>query len=335
MTQPLKNVVFDAEGYETFSHGSKCRDFFYAGGFIFMRQYRTDLARDAFVGSGGMSGVVERVEQFGEVEVSRSRIVTEKAAATLGKPVGNYITIELTDMADADEIAQRIAAELTNLMRDITGDVLVIGLGNRFVTPDSLGPRTVDKVYVTRHIRAYAPELAPEGMRAVSAIAPGVLGVTGLETVEVVKGLIANARPAAVLCIDALASERVSRITSVVQLNDHGLMPGAGVGNRQQGLDSQTLGVPVFAIGVPTVVYAATIAEETIRLVARQTGVSADGGALRSMAGSLIHERMGNLVVTPKDVDKLVEDASKRLSDGINRALHGERTEKIGALLNT
>lgn len=300
-----------------------------------MRQIRTDMAREALARFTGIPGVEEERAETGGISVSRIRITSQESAQRLNKPVGTYVTLEPAgDMHTlGDALAECIASELSALMAPVGGHVLIVGLGNREVTPDSLGPRTVEKVFVTRHIRAFAPELAPEGMRDVSAIVPGVLGVTGLETAEVVQGVVENVRPEAVLCIDALCSERAERITDVVQLNDSGLLPGAGVGNRQQGLNRDTLGVPVYAIGVPTVVYASAIAAETIRQIEQKTGVTDKKGSLSAFAEELIEKSMGELVVTPKDVDKLVEDASRRLAMGVNRALHERHFDELHALL--
>ena len=300
-----------------------------------MQQFRTDMAREALARFTELAGVEEHCEQKDGISVSRIRITSEESADRLGKPVGNYITLEVLEdiAAKSDALIACIAGELTTLFEAVRGHVLVVGLGNRDITPDSLGPRTVEKVFVTRHIRAFVPELAPADMRDVSAIVPGVLGVTGLETVEVVQGVIENVRPEAVLCVDALCSERAERITDVVQINDSGLLPGAGVGNRQQGLNRETLGVPVYAIGVPTVVYASAIAAETIRLIEQKTGVADEKSSLSAFAQELIEQNMGEMIVTPKDVDKLVEDASRRLAMGINHALHQRHYDELHALL--
>lgn len=300
-----------------------------------MRQIRTDMAREALLRQTGLEGVQEQREAGNGVAVSRIQIETREAAQALHKPIGRYVTIEAEKELAlvSDEMAACIGRELASLLAGVRGHVLVVGLGNRDVTPDSLGPRTVEKLFVTRHIGAFTPELAPEGMRDVSAMVPGVLGVTGLETLEVVRGVVKSVRPEAVLCVDALCAQRVERITAAVQLNDKGLLPGAGVGNRQQGLNEDTLGVPVFAIGVPTVVFASTIAEETIRLIEAETGVGDAENTLSAFAGALIEKSMGELVVTPKDVDKLVEDASRRIAKGVNLALHGAHCDALSQLL--
>lgn len=303
-----------------------------------MIQLRTDLARETLGMAGAVAGVNQEDEQYGSVTISRIAIETDLAAKRVGKPRGRYITIEgggADDAEEADDIVRCIAEELSALLDwlESGSHVLVVGLGNRFVTPDSLGPRTVEKLFVTRHIQKFVPEAAPRGMRLVSAMCPGVLGVTGIETVEVVQGLVGQAHPDAVLCIDALISTRSTRIASAVQINDSGVLPGAGVGNRQRGLDESSLGVPVLAIGVPTVVSAATIAEETVRLIQKHTGVSDQDDTLLSVALESMDEEMRDMVVTPKDVDKLVEDASRILADGINHALLGRHYDEMEQLL--
>ncbi len=300
-----------------------------------MLQIRTDLAKEIVRPEDTIAGVRQEDERFGDVMVSRITIETDAAAKRVGKPKGRYVTIE-NEGADGDAgVSERIAAELSALLEWLEADahVLVVGLGNRFVTPDSLGPRTVEKLFVTRHIKRFVPEAAPAGMRLVSAMCPGVLGITGLETVEVVRGLIGQAEPDAVLCIDALISTRATRIASAVQINDSGVLPGAGVGNRQRGLDEGSLGVPVFAVGVPTVVSAATIAAETMRLVETKTGVKDENKALLSIALDNMSPEMRDMVVTPKDVDRLVEDASRLLAEGINRALLNENYDEIEKLM--
>lgn len=298
-------------------------------------QMRTDLAREAFAAIPDLQGAHERVETFGTISVSTIDIETEDAAARIGKRVGRYVTIEIQNDArdDTEQIVACIARALADLLPQRFRHVLVIGLGNRLVTPDSLGPRTLERIFVTRHIESFAPELALEDMRIVSAFAPGVLGVTGMETVETVRALVNAAKPDALLCIDALAAADAGRITNTVQLNDSGLLPGAGVGNRQQGLNRDTLGVPVCAVGVPTVVYASTIAVETVRGIAAKAGLAGQSAALEAMARDSIDARMGEMVVTPKDVDQLIEGAALRLSRGINRALHGDQFNALEALL--
>ena len=168
--------------------------------------------------------------------------------------------------------------------------------------PDSLGPRVVESVYVTRHIKQYMPEALPGPVRAVSAVAPGVLGVTGVETMELVRGVVEHCKPDLVIAVDSLASRRAARISTTVQLTDTGISPGAGVGNNRTGIDRETLGVPVIAIGVPLVVFAATISQDTISLIADETGLHGDEERLKELAAKVIAEHIGELIVTPKAV---------------------------------
>ncbi len=305
-----------------------------------MQSYRTDLARESRELAGNdLQGVSQSKEQHGPLLVERIVIETPEAADRLDKPQGRYITIDADNLSDREPevftaLSERIAEELSNLLDGIPeqADMMVIGLGNRFVTPDALGPETADRIYVTRHIRTNAPELAPQGMRAVSAMAPGVLGTTGMETVEVVKGLVEHAKPAAVICVDALAARSTDRIHRTVQLSDTGISPGSGIGNMRDTLNRETLGVPVIAIGIPMVVYAATIAADTIGMVAQRTGLP-DNEALRALVDEVVREHFGPMIVTPKDIDLLTEDAAEILSNGINRMLHRAYYAEIEALL--
>lgn len=305
-----------------------------------MQRYRTDLARESRELAGNdLQGVTQSKEQHGPLLVERIVIETPEAADRLDKPQGRYVTIDAENLSDREPevftaLSERIAEELSKLLDGIPeqADMMVIGLGNRFVTPDALGPETADRIYVTRHIRTNAPELAPQGMRAVSAMAPGVLGTTGMETVEVVKGLVEHAKLAAVICVDALAARSTDRIHRTVQLSDTGISPGSGIGNMRDTLNRETLGVPVIAIGIPMVVYAATIAADTIGMVAQRTGLP-DNEALRALVDEVVREHFGPMIVTPKDIDLLTEDAAEILSNGINRMLHRAYYEEIEALL--
>lgn len=307
-----------------------------------MQNCRTDLAREARdLAGGSLDGIRQETEQRGALRIERITIETMAAATRLDKPEGQYITIDADDIPARDpqlfaDVSKQIAEELERLLENVQdgADVMVIGLGNRFVTPDALGPETVDRIYVTRHIRTNAPELAPEGLRAVSAMAPGVLGTTGMETVEVVKGLVEHARPAAVICIDALAARSTDRINRTVQLNDSGISPGSGIGNLRDMLSAETLGVPVIAIGIPMVVYASTIAVDTIGLIADRAQIPDGGGALRSLASEVVREHFGPMIVTPKEIDLLIDDAAEMLAGGINQMLHRAYFTEIQALLD-
>lgn len=301
---------------------------------------RTDLAAEARELQPELDGVREETEKRGSIVCTRIHIETEAAAKALDKERGSYISLELPQNAEHRgdvllEGSRALAAELTSLMAQYSPleSALVIGLGNRAVTPDSLGPRVAEAVYVTRHIKQYLPDVLPKPVRAVSAVAPGVLGITGVETLEIVKGIAAHCKPDLILAVDALASRRTERIGTVVQLSDAGICPGAGVGNVRQGLTIETLHVPVIALGVPLVVYASTISRDTIGLIAGEMGLEGQEEQLKTLAEKLISEHTGELIVTPKDIDSILSDMTRMLADGINMALFGADHETVRSLI--
>jgi len=277
-----------------------------------------------------LAGVEEETFVRDGVHISRISITTPEAAEALGKRMGLYITIDAPELplkptGLTDAVSRELARQIVSLMGDTTSDasVLVAGLGNRAVTPDSLGPRVADAIYVTRHIKQYMAEAVPETVREVSALAPGVLGVTGVETREIIYGVVEHTKPAFIIAVDSLASRRAARISTTIQLTDTGISPGAGIGNIRSGLNEQSLGVRVIAIGVPLVVYAGTIARDTISLIADETGRHEEEESMKDLADRMIREHIGELIVTPKEIDSLVADMTKIVADGINRALLG------------
>ena len=215
-------------------------------------------------------------------------------------------------------LAHELAATLADMLPKARKSVLVVGLGNRNVTPDSLGPRTAERILVTRHMAGCLPEDVQRDMASVSAASPGVLGVTGMETAEILRGMVAHVQPDAVIAIDALAARSSSRIASTIQIADTGITPGSGVGNHQKALDERTLGVPVIAVGVPLVVYASTIASDA--LCALGDG-EMEEERIAACVEQVVSERLGEMVVTPREVDALVERMAGVLADGINQAL--------------
>ena len=243
------------------------------------------------------------------------RILNAQGAKALGKPVGTYVTLELSGLLRREEdafprAARALAAELQGLLDLPEGaPVLVAGLGNRAITPDGIGPKTADHTMVTRHLVEQLPEHFG-AFRPVSALAAGVLGTTGMESGELVAAVVERIRPACVLAVDALASRSLRRVGRTVQLSDTGIIPGSGVGNARKALNRDSIGVPVIAIGVPTVVDAATLACDLLSEAGRG---DLDPAAL-SGAGE-------GLVVTPKDVDAQVADLAKVIGYGINLAL--------------
>ena len=294
-----------------------------------MRNYRSDLALECQALSGGADVPGVRVEQLrlGELMETVVEIVDERGVAALGKPCGRYVTLESSHMhlpepALSEMLIDRLSETLKGMLPDL-GSVLVIGLGNRRITADALGPCVVDKVLVTRHMRENTPQSFRGRLRAVSAAAPGVLGVTGMETAEVVRGIVEHTKPDAVIAVDALAAKETGRICTTMQIADTGIQPGSGVGNHRRGLNQETLGVPVIAVGVPMVVYASTIARDALELLVEDLDCAADDHAdiLDALVDRVVARRLGDLVVTPREVDERVSHMAEMLALGINRAL--------------
>ena len=258
--------------------------------------------------------------------LNRVDILDARGEEALGKPVGSYLTLDLTSFwerrEDFFERAVRAVGEELKALLPAEGAALVVGLGNRAMTPDAIGPLAADSVLVTRHLIAAMPKHF-SGFRPVAAFRTGVLGTTGVESAEAVRGLVEQVKPAMVIAVDALASRRVGRVCATVQLSDTGIIPGSGVGNHRAALNRETLGVPVFAIGVPTVVDAATLAADLLE----ESGASGfDEEKLRSS--------QQNLMVTPREIDAQVKDLAKVIGYGINWALQELEIEEINALLS-
>lgn len=284
-----------------------------------MRAKWTDLAVEA---RGNMPRS-DAVHLACGIERLTVRIDSERDAQNMGRPRGVYVTLACPQtMSIALEtrraLAHELAATLADMLPKARKSVLVVGLGNRNVTPDSLGPRTAERILVTRHMAGCLPEDVLRDMASVSAASPGVLGVTGMETAEILRGMVAHVQPDAVIAIDALAARSSSRIASTIQIADTGITPGSGVGNHQKALDERTLGVPVIAVGVPLVVYASTIASDA--LCALGDG-EMEEERIAACVEQVVSERLGEMVVTPREVDALVERMAGVLADGINQAL--------------
>lgn len=301
-----------------------------------MLSKRTDLAMEAqeiWRESAGETTQLEGVEAKdytrGGLSVTKVRILDERGSKALNKPCGTYVTIGLEGLARKEnDYLQRAAQAVADELLPMLGlteraSVLVAGLGNWEVTPDSVGPKVLENVMVTRHLTERLPDLFGS-FRRVSAIAPGVLGTTGIESAEILRGVSQRCAPDCVIIIDALASRRLSRLCSTVQLADTGIVPGSGVGNSRAAMNRETMGVPVIAMGVPTVVDAATLAADLVE----QAGITDVG-----------HERFdalsGGLIVTPKEIDRQVADVAKILGYAINLALHtGIGVEEINTFLS-
>ncbi len=284
---------------------------------------RTDLALES-VYTHENEGITQVQEDIGEVTVTRISITTEEASRIVGKPMGNFITLEIDGFADTDpekleQNAMLLAKELKALLPNVAGKILVVGLGNRKITPDSLGPCVLDRVMVTNHVMEYLNSKDTSDFQAVSAISPGVMGITGMETVEIVKGVVERYHPSAVIAIDALCAATPGRMFSTVQLTDTGIHPGSGVGNRRDGLNQETLGVPVIAIGIPTVVDSNAIVHTA--LTAFFEANSSLEEAEHMIQGMMQHVDT-KLFVSPKDIDNLIAKSARVVAGGINLALH-------------
>lgn len=297
---------------------------------------RTDLAMENFDPNSGFPGVEVHRWEESDVQLSEVLIVSEKAARELGKPCGTYLTLECALLREHDPDARAamsnlLGEELARMLEPFDGKpILVAGLGNRGVTPDALGPAAVEKTLVTRQL--CAGEFAPNGLRSVSAFAPGVLGVTGIETVEMVESLARAIQPAAVVCVDSLAARDSARIGCTVQISNTGIQPGSGVGNHRRALTKESLGVDVVAVGVPTVIYAATLARDAFALL---SGEGEGEAALGAMERELMETRLGNLIVTPRDIDAIVQNCAALIAGGLNRALHpGLSDEQIAQMMD-
>ncbi len=317
------------------------------GGYIPVYNIRTDLALEAQEvirekTAAEIPGVDAKTIQEDGITVSRVKVETPEAASRLGKAPGNYITIEAPGLRRKDsDLQDRVSEVLTRellhmlpLSDQLQQTVLVVGLGNWNVTPDALGPRVVEDLLVTRHLFELKNPVLGEGFRSVCAISPGVLGITGIETGEIIQSLVPRVSPSLIIVIDALAAHRLERLHTTVQVADTGVTPGSGVGNRRLSITSQTIGVPVIAIGVPTVVDASTIVNDTMDALVesfkRKAETLAIAGALEGLDQNrrlelikeVLEPYVGNLMVTPKEIDAFIEDMAMVIAAGLNAALH-------------
>ena len=309
--------------------------------------FRTDMAlerHDTYLKANNLKNEIpgieteEKREEGENICITKVKIKNKQGEEAIGKPVGIYVTIDIKNLKMADENEIEKAALVVNKeLREIidkhikpNDDILVVGLGNKAVTPDSLGPNVVKDIDVTRHILKFAPEYIEENTRPVSAIAPGVLGTTGIETQEILQGIIENVKPKLIIVIDSLASKSIERISSSIQIADTGIVPGAGVGNTRKELSQNTLGVPVIAIGVPMVVEAATIAADSLDLfISRMQQQAKSNDYLNelkeedkySVIKEVLIEEKFDLIVTPKEIDGLIENMSSVVARGINKSL--------------
>lgn len=311
-----------------------------------MYNFRTDLAserRDIFKKANHLEDEIdgieaEEIEENEKIKITKVKVTNQSGADSIGKPIGNYITIDIKKLKvatneDIQKAADVLSRELKSLIDKHSvaiDEILIVGLGNQYVTPDSLGPKVIADIDVTRHILKYMPEVLDPNTRPVSAISPGVLGTTGIETLEILKGIVDNTKPKLLIIIDALASKSIERISSTIQLADTGITPGAGVGNTRKEISKDSLGIPVIAIGIPTVVEAATIAADSIDLFIEKLQNEAKSNEyLNNLKEqdkySEIKEALMpgdyNFIVTPKEIDELIENMKDVVARGINMSL--------------
>lgn len=315
-----------------------------------MFEVRTDLAVEEneriTKAQEEAKGITVTEEDFEEeqIHITTVRITTENGAKQMGKPKGTYITLEAAEMIEDDEdyhreISKRLAEILKELIpvEEIGTSILVAGLGNRLVTPDALGPQVADNLYITRHIikefgrRAYENEQ----VQPISAIVPGVMAQTGMESQEIIAGIIHEVQPDYLIVVDALAARSVRRLGRTIQITDTGIYPGSGVGNHRYSITKETTGIPVIAIGIPTVVEAATIVydsmstlidelahAESLQPLKRSWGKLTEAEH-RDLIRELLSPQLNHMFVTPKDIDAEIKRMSYTISEAINQAFCG------------
>ncbi|MBP3487557.1 MAG: GPR endopeptidase [Roseburia sp.] len=314
-----------------------------------MYQIRTDLAletqekmQEDHVELKGVRFLEQKIDK--NLTISTVVIETENGAKAMGKPKGTYITIEALTMDEEDEDYHReISVQLAEVIKKLVPlekedvSVLVVGLGNREVTPDALGPRVADNLFITRHIiKEYGKyAFGEDTVNRISSIVPGVMAQTGMETQEIIRGVIKETKPDLVVAVDALAARSTKRLNRTIQVTDTGINPGSGVGNHRHGLNEKTLGVPVISIGIPTVVDAATIVNDTmynlVTALTQSEAFSAIGSSLDTLGDAekyelireLLSPNLNTMFVTPKDIDESVKRLSFTISEGLNIAFGG------------
>jgi spore protease len=293
----------------------------------------TDLAveaRDILRGATGreISGVSEEKQNFPYGSVTIIRILDQEAEKVMGKPIGTYITIEAPELKfKSPEIQQSVADVLAQHLKNILNlngqeTILIIGLGNWQATPDALGPSVVQNTLITRHLFQHMPE-AVENYQSVCALAPGVLGITGIETAEIIRGVVERVQPSKIIAIDALAAANISRLGTTIQIGDNGITPGSGVNNKRAEISQQTMGIPVIAIGVPTVVNASLIAKLALDTYFEKFSQGKYHPVyIQETVRDVMEPFQGPLVVTPREIDDLIQNAAQTINRGITMAVH-------------
>ncbi len=292
--------------------------------------FRTDLAKEATEIKGNSDELISKTEVKYGIKGDFIQILSDEYGEKIGKKKGNYVSFEtnavnLRQVEEYENISRAISDAISEMLGNKKDNVLIVGLGNESMTPDSIGPKVVKKILVTRHIYKFLPDAIDVRMASVCAFAPGVLGVTGIESKDIISGILKSTEINAIIVIDALAARRSERMFSTFQLTDTGIEPGAGVGNKRSAISMESLGIPVIAIGIPTVVYASSLVYDTIKdslsLITDQNKEKIEETAQRLSSYS-----EGDMVVTPKEIDIIAEDCAKIIADGINLALHKNMT---------
>lgn len=310
-----------------------------------MNHIYTDLAvenREVYENKNRqVDGISVQVKEEKNYSITDVEILNEMGSERAGKPIGTYITIDVPSLDNTnedlkDEVILVLAKRLDELLKDYKRDkVLVIGLGNKNISSDALGPKVVDRVYVTGHYFINFKKEKDESVANVSAMSPGVLGITGIETLDIVEAVVKKTKPDLCIVIDALASRKLDRVSTTIQISDVGINPGSGIGNKRMGLTQETLGIPVIAIGVPTVVNAATMINDTMDLIMNSMKESTRVGSefyslldelSKEDKYSLIQEVLspfeGDVIVTPKDINVVIDDIAIIIANGLNISLH-------------
>ncbi|MBR3932825.1 MAG: GPR endopeptidase [Clostridia bacterium] len=298
------------------------------------------------------SGIATKIFEKDDIIVTEVKITNKNGEKAVGKPMGRYVTVEVPTLRDnitevCDNTKTALTKELKNIIDlDKINTILVVGLGNRFVTPDALGPKVIDKLLVTRHLYEVLPDNITQNMHSLCAVAPGVLGITGIETAEIIKGITDKINPDIIIAIDALASKKTSRISTTFQIADTGIVPGSGIGNKRYAINKESMGVPVIAIGVPTVIEAASVANDAIDMLieAVKSNADKDSDFYKSviafdnenrykLISDILTPSGSDLIVTPKEVDSLIDEVSGIIADSINEAINGETAKELGKIL--
>lgn len=297
------------------------------------QQIRTDLALEARESIGETSSQIHGIDveeknfEEDQVFITTVSVTTKNAAKALGKPMGTYITIEAPALDEPDEESHReVSTHLSSIVKELIPNfekeqsILVIGLGNRDVTADSLGPHVIDNLCITRHIiMEYGTAAYDKSkMHSVSSLAPGVMAQNGMETAEIIRGVVDQTSPDILIVIDSLAARTLHRLNRTIQITDTGIHPGSGVGNHRNALTKESLGVPVIAIGIPTVVDAATIVWDALDDFSKKSDHSIDLHMLQDSYDNTLLKELNNMYVTGKDVDAIIKRLSFTISEALN-----------------